>query len=70
MNTTLTQKTTRTQEIATVTTGADAAAQSGLIFMAGTSAFIGLWATACMATAMISSGPAELIRSWFSAVIG
>ncbi len=70
MNTTMTKNKTRTQGIASVNTGTAAVTKGGMAVLAGSSALVGIWATACMAIALVSSGPAELIRGWLGAVIG
>lgn len=49
----------------------DNASQVGIGIMGGISALIGLWAVACLVSAMIGSGGLlNLTRSWFQAVTG
>lgn len=49
----------------------DSVSRGSIITMGVASALVGLWAIACLVTAMIGSGsPIELIKSWFSAVSG
>lgn len=48
----------------------DSVSRSSIITMGVASGLVGLWAIACLVSAMVDSGPAALIRSWFNAVIG
>jgi len=48
-----------------------AVSQRALVGMAVPSALIGLWAAACLVSAMVSNGgPLGLARIWFQAVTG
>ncbi len=50
---------------------ADSVSRGSIITMGVASALVGLWAVACLASAMFGSGsPIELIKGWFSAVSG
>ena len=61
-----------------VNTTADSSAQSGIdsvsrgsmITMGVVSALVGIWAVACLVSAMVDGGPIELIKGWFTAVLG
>jgi len=45
--------------------------RGSIITMGVASALVGLWAVACLASAMLGSGsPMGLIKGWFSAVSG
>lgn len=68
MNTTLTKTRTRS----TALTGEKIDISKGAIVgMAAPSALIGLWAVACLVSAMVSSGgPLALAKAWFQAVAG
>ncbi len=70
MNTTMTKNTTktRTSEIATSNAAVDAASKGVLAVMTGAAAFVGLWAAVSLVAAMVSAGPIEVIKGWFSAV--
>jgi len=49
----------------------DSVSRGSIITMGVASALVGLWAVACLASAMLGSGsPIELIKGWFSAVSG
>lgn len=49
----------------------DSVSRGSIITMGVASALVGLWAIACLASAMLGSGsPLELIKGWFSAVSG
>ena len=63
---TLTRIQTRTQTQA----GLDSVSKGSVAAMGGISALIGLWAVACFAGAMVSSGPLGLVKGWVSAVTG
>jgi len=41
-----------------------------LVLFFGVSALIGLWAIACLVSALIKEGPINLLKSYFSAVTG
>jgi hypothetical protein len=51
-------------------TAVDSVSRSSIITMGVASGLVGLWAFACLISAMVDSGPIELIRNWFSAVMG
>lgn len=45
--------------------------QRALVAMAVPSALVGLWAAACLVSAMVSNGgPLGLVRIWFQAITG
>lgn len=49
----------------------DSVSRGSIITMGAASALVGLWAAACLVSAMLGTGsPIELIRSWFSAISG
>ncbi len=49
----------------------DTVSRGSIITMGAASALVGLWAVACLASAMLGSGsPIGLIKGWFSAVSG
>ena len=49
----------------------DSVSRGSIITMGVASALVGLWAVACLVSAMVGSGsPIALIKSWFSAVSG
>ncbi|MBU0481380.1 MAG: hypothetical protein KKG47_09775 [Proteobacteria bacterium] len=49
----------------------DSVSRGSIITMGVASGVVGLWAAACLVSAMIGSGgPISLIKSWFSAVGG
>ena len=49
----------------------DSVSRGSIVTMGVASALVGLWAVACLVSAMIGSGgPIALIKSWFSAVSG
>lgn len=58
-------KTTETSKSAV-----DSVSRSSIITMGIASGLVGLWAVACLISAMVDSGPVELIRGWFTAVMG
>jgi len=59
----------QTKETAKV--AVDSVSRGSIITMGVASALVGLWAVACLVSAMVGSGsPIELIKSWFSAVSG
>lgn len=50
---------------------ADSISRGSIITMGVASALVGIWAVACLISAMVGSGgPIALIKSWFSAVAG
>jgi hypothetical protein len=52
-------------------TAIDSVSRGSIITMGVASALVGLWAVACLVSAMIGSGgPIALIKSWFGAVSG
>lgn len=60
---------TRTER--TTKTASDSVSRGSIMTMGVASALVGLWAVACLASAMLGSGsPIELIKEWFSAVSG
>jgi hypothetical protein len=49
----------------------DSVSRGSIITMGVASALVGLWAVACLVSAMLGSGsPLALIKGWFSAVSG
>ncbi len=49
----------------------DSVSRGSIITMGVASALVGLWAVACLVSAMIGGGsPLALIKSWFSAISG
>jgi hypothetical protein len=49
----------------------DTVSRGSIITMGVASALVGLWAVACLVSAMFGSGsPIELIKGWFGAVSG
>ena len=54
----------------TSNTAVDSVSRSTIITMGVASGLVGLWAVACLISAMVDSGPIELIKNWFSAVLG
>ena len=58
-------KTTETSKSAV-----DSVSRSSIVTMGIASGLVGLWAVACLVSAMVDSGPVELIKGWFSAVMG
>ncbi len=52
------------------TTAVDSVSRSSIITMGVASGLVGLWAVACLISAMVDSGPIEMIRNWFGAVLG
>ena len=48
----------------------DSVSRSSIITMGVASGLVGLWAVACLISAMVDSGPIELIKTWFSTVTG
>ena len=59
---------TSQQEVAGV--AASAATKSSMTIMAGAAAFIGIWAVACFAAAVLSHGPLAMIKGLFGALLG
>ena len=60
---------TKTEE--TSKAAIDSVSRGSIITMGVASALVGLWAVACLVSAMAGSGgPISLIKSWFSAVSG
>ena len=62
----------KTQSKATesTNTAVDSVSRSSIITMGVASGLVGLWAVACLISAMVDSGPVELIKNWFAAVMG
>ena len=50
--------------------GMDTVSKGSMVTMGVVSALVGIWAVACLASAMVEGGPVELIKGWFSAVLG
>ncbi len=51
--------------------GLDSISKAGIAAMGGVSALIGLWAAACLVSALVGSGGLlALTRSWLQAVTG
>ena len=51
-------------------TGIDSVSRGSMVTMGVVSALVGIWAVACLVSAMVDGGPVELIKGWFTAVIG
>ena len=52
-------------------TAIDSVSRGSIVTMGVASALIGLWAVACLVSAMLGSGsPIALLKNWFSAVSG
>ncbi len=51
-------------------TGVDSVSKSSMITMGIVSGLVGIWAVACLVSAMVDGGPIELIKSWFTAAFG
>ena len=51
-------------------TAVDSVSRSSIITMGVASGLVGLWAVACLISAMVDSGPIELIKNWFGAAAG
>lgn len=67
--TTTTRSKTRAGEASKPAT--NSVSRGSIITMGVASALVGLWAAACLASAMLGSGsPIGLIKGWFSAVSG
>ncbi len=65
------QEKTREQQAASTEAGIDSISRGSIITMGVASAVIGLWALACLVSAMVGSGgPIALIKGWFSAISG
>ena len=61
----------RTQSKASSQSAVDSLSRGSIITMGIVSSLVGVWALACLASAMFGSGgPVALIKSWFSAVAG
>lgn len=48
----------------------DSVSRSSIITMGIASGLVGLWAVACLISAMVDSGPVELIKNWFGTITG
>ena len=64
--------TIKTQSQANVNTGTatDSLSRASLITMGAFSGFVGIWAAACFIGALFTNGPGQLIRGFFSALLG
>ena len=51
-------------------TGIDSVSRGSMVTMGVVSALVGIWAVACLVSAMVDGGPIELIKGWFTAVLG
>lgn len=61
----------KSQSKATSKEAIDSVSRGSIVTMGVASALVGIWAIACLVSAMIgSTGPIELIKSWFSATMG
>jgi hypothetical protein len=62
----------KTNAIATDSSNAaiDSLSKATMITMAGVSGLVGLWATACLAAAVVTNGPLGLISGYASALLG
>ena len=61
---------TQSKATGSTNTAVDSVSRSSIITMGVASGLVGLWAVACLISAMVDSGPIELIKNWFSAVLG
>lgn len=62
---------TRTTTNETTQSSIDSVSRGSIITMGVASALVGIWAVACLVSAMIGDGgPITLIKNWFSAVSG
>ena len=50
--------------------GIDTVSKGSMITMGVVSALVGIWAVACLVSAIAEGGPIELIKGWFTAVLG
>ncbi len=67
----MTTATNKTRTAASQKTNTSSAADKMTItIMGGASALIGLWAVACFVGAVISNGPAGVIKGFFTAATG
>lgn len=61
----------KTRAEGTAKTAINSVSRGSIITMGVASALVGLWAVACLASAMLGTGsPIGLIKGWFSAVSG
>jgi len=61
----------QTKNIETSKVAADSVSRGSIITMGVASALVGLWAAACLVSALLGAGsPIELIKGWFTAVSG
>lgn len=66
-----TETRSRGKSSSTTRTGLDAVSRTAIGVMGGISALIGLWAAACLVSALIDGGGLlSLTSSWFQAVTG
>ena len=56
----------RTQSVVSTDTGS----RSAVMVTGFAATVVGVWASACMVSAIVSSGPLGMIQGWFSAVSG
>jgi hypothetical protein len=61
---------TRTGANTNSASGIDTLSRVSLISMGVASGLIGLWAAACVVGAVVSNGPAAMVRGFFSALVG
>ena len=61
---------TQSKATGSTNTAVDSVSRSSIITMGVASGLVGLWAVACLISAMVDSGPIELIKNWFGAVLG
>ncbi|MBU0479966.1 MAG: hypothetical protein KKG47_02570 [Proteobacteria bacterium] len=55
---------------ASARSGVDSVSRGSMITMGVVSSLVGIWAVACLVSAMVDGGPIELLKGWFSAVLG
>jgi hypothetical protein len=66
-----TETRSRGKSLSTTQTGLDTVSRAAIGVMGGISALIGLWAAACLVSALIGGGGLlNLTSSWFQAVTG
>ena len=61
---------TRSQAIDNSRDAVDSLSRASLVAMGGVSGLVGIWAVACLVSAMFDNGPLGLIKGLFSAVAG
>ena len=61
---------TRTQTTDRSKSSVDSLSRVSVIAMGGVSALIGIWALAAFASALFQTGPVEMIKGFFTAMMG